>query len=93
MLSEAGRQNFFKKSFEKPLTKPPRCDILIVSRGQGKPKGEAVAANAAKGFKSRRGRSEKKFPKPLDKLPKMWYNKNVPRGQDKKERGNESWKR
>ena len=34
MLSEAGRQNFFKKSFEKPLTKPPRCDILIVSRGE-----------------------------------------------------------
>jgi hypothetical protein len=36
---------------------------------------------------------KKKFPKPLDKLPKMWYNKEAPREQDKKERGNESWKR
>jgi hypothetical protein len=34
MLSEAGRQNFFKKSFEKPLTKPPRCDILDNVKGQ-----------------------------------------------------------
>ena len=34
MPNEVGRQNFFKKSFEKPLTKSPRCAILDTSDGE-----------------------------------------------------------
>ena len=40
------------------------------------------AGDRAEGFKSHRGRSEKKLEKPLDKLVKMCYNKGT-----KKERG------
>jgi hypothetical protein len=42
----------------------------------------------AKGSTPSADESEKKFPKPLDKLYRVWYNKNTERGKNlsKKER-------
>ena len=71
MLSEAGRQNFFKKSFEKPLTKPPRCDTMTMSKGEGSPKVKLWQPMQRKGSNPTEDALKKKFPKPLDKLPKV----------------------
>lgn len=62
LLSEAGRQNFFKKSFEKPLTKPPRCATMTMSRGS-KPRNPVVANTE----EVEEENLKKKFLKPLDK--------------------------
>jgi hypothetical protein len=45
------------------------------------------AGSRAEGFKSHRGRSEKKLEKPLDKSHKVWYNKSVPKGNTIKQKG------
>ena len=66
-----------KNNFPKTLDKLPQVCYTIIVKGRVPTR--LKAGDRAEGFKSHRGRSEKKLEKPLDKPPKLCYNKGVKR--------------
>ena len=67
----------FKEILKNPLTKPQKCGIIIVSRGEGNnPQGwrEWIAEVKTAHYNSPPKIFSKTFEKPLDKYHKVWYN-------------------
>ena len=69
--------NFLEKSLKNLLTSSAGCATIRMSKGEGGLKVKLWQPIQRKGSNPTEDALKKKFPKPLDKLPKVCYNKYI----------------